>query len=155
MEEWRDIPGYLAEYQVSSEGRVRSLDIVDVSGRKLHGQLLSLRHRRDGYLDVMLHHDGKSTRYYVHQLVAKAFVHRKHGLLELNHKDEDKTNNRATNLEWCTRSYNVQYNNLLNKRKPNKRLKIKGTVDGRSYEFGSARKAAAFLIFRHRVFTIA
>lgn len=46
---------------------------------------------------------------YVHRLVAKAFIDNPNNLNEINHKDEDKSNNRVDNLEWCTKSYNVSY----------------------------------------------
>lgn len=50
---------------------------------------------------------------YVHRLVAKAFIDNPNNLNEINHKDEDKSNNRVDNLEWCTKSYNVSYSKSI------------------------------------------
>lgn len=61
----------------------------------------------NGYLNVML--DGKT--YLVHRLVAEAFIPNPENLPQVNHKDENKENNRDINLEWCTASYNSNYGN--------------------------------------------
>ena len=52
---------------------------------------------------------GKHTTYKVHRLVAETFVPNPHHYPQVNHKDEDRFNNRATNLEWCTQQYNLDY----------------------------------------------
>ena len=97
---WKDIDGYAGKYQVSNEGNVRR-----VSKRTLKPQK-----RRHGYLSVWLY-DGHNhaIQVSVHRLVASAFVPNPNGYLEVNHKDENKQNNRADNLEWCTRSENCLY----------------------------------------------
>lgn len=115
MEEiWRPISGHDG-YEVSSLGNVRSIEreitLVYKSGkvstRHYKGKILTPQYDGLGhYLHVQL---GKNTIKNVHRLVAEAFVENPMGYTEVNHKDEDKTNNRADNLEWCDRSYNNQY----------------------------------------------
>lgn len=62
-----------------------------------------------GYVKVSLWVNKKVRTIKIHRLVAKYFVPNPHNYKEVNHKDEDKTNNHASNLEWCTRKYNVNY----------------------------------------------
>lgn len=63
----------------------------------------------NGYMLVRLSHNSIQHSYYVHRLVAQAFIPNPDNLAEVNHKDEDKTNNYYKNLEWCTRKYNNSY----------------------------------------------
>ena len=65
---------------------------------------------QNGYRAVMLRKSGKVQLITIHRLVAIAFLDNPDGLREVNHKDEDKTNNHVDNLEWCTRKYNQNYN---------------------------------------------
>lgn len=113
IEEWRPIEGYEELYEVSSYGRVRSLDryVVDSLGhRKFYkSKVLSPAKDTDGYLKVGLSYNGKCKKCLVHRLAAQAFIPNLDNLPEVNHKDEDKTNNRVDNLEWCTTKYNVNY----------------------------------------------
>ena len=62
-----------------------------------------------GYLRVKLCKDGKVEQPLVHVLVATAFLPNPDNLPEVNHKDEDKTNNCIENLEWCSKLYNLSY----------------------------------------------
>lgn len=118
MEEiWKDIEGYEGLYQVSNLGRVRSLDhYVTMKDRwggimqRLHkGQMLQPGIGTEGYSYVNLYTDGVVHPERVHRLVARAFVPGWFEGADVNHKDEDKQNNRMDNLEWCTRQYNVNY----------------------------------------------
>lgn len=104
-EEWRDIEGYEGIYQVSNFGNVKSLNY---RGRGYENNL-PLKLRRDGYLFVQLSKKGNRKNPAVHRLVAKAFIQNPNEYGFINHKDENKTNNKADNLEWCTKSYNCQY----------------------------------------------
>ena len=102
---WRTIEGYKGLYEISSLGNVRSLNYRH-TGRT---QLLKPTMERLGYLQVGLSKNGKRKRYKVHRLVAQAFLTKTEGLPEVNHIDENKQNNCVDNLEWCDRSYNVNY----------------------------------------------
>lgn len=114
-EEWRDIPGYVGYYQVSNLGNIRSLDreVIIKNGivRKTKGQTMkkTVGNGKGNYEAVSLSADHRTQRFLVHRLVAAAFVPNPDGLPEINHKDENKLNNRADNLEWCDRKYNNTY----------------------------------------------
>lgn len=109
IEEWRTIVGYEGLYEVSSLGRVRSLDRYDSRNHFRRGRILKLSYDTVGYLIVGLHSNGKAKIYLVHRLVAQAFIPNPDNLPEVNHIDEDKTNNRVDNLEMCNREYNSNY----------------------------------------------
>lgn len=110
MEEiWKDIKGYEGKYQVSNLGRVRSLN-YHRSGKP---GVLTLHDNKNGYLYVNLNH--KSCR--VHRLVADTFIENPNKLTDVNHIDENKYNNCASNLEWMSHKDNVNYGNCINKRR--------------------------------------
>ena len=113
IEEWRPIEGYEGLYEVSNTGRVRSLDrYVKSKGEsyRLHkGKMLSPVIKDNGYLQLKLYCNGKLYKKYVHRLVAQAFIPNPDNLPEVNHRDEDKTNNRADNLEFCDHKYNMNF----------------------------------------------
>ena len=107
IEEWRPVVGYEGLYEVSNTGQVRSLDRFYY---RLHkGKVLSPAKDRYGYLTVTLNCNGKSKTIKIHRLVAQAFIENPDNLPQVNHKDEDKTNNNVDNLEWCTAKYNVNF----------------------------------------------
>lgn len=113
---WKDIPGFEGKYQVSNiEGEVRSLDRTvkhSVSHtNKKHGKTLtiSIGKGNHNYCWVDLWKDGKMKMYTVHDLVARTWVPNPLNLPQINHIDEDKTNNNAANLEWCDCKYNQNY----------------------------------------------
>lgn len=113
MENWKAIAGYEGYYEVSDFGNIRSLTRkVNTKGgsmRTSQGRNIIQRRTRNGYMKVHLSKEGKSRVHSVHRLVAIAFVPNIDGLQQVNHKDENKTNNRADNLEWVTQSYNCKY----------------------------------------------
>ena len=109
---WADIPGFEGSYQVSNRGRVRSCDRYIKASRgmqKKHGQIIRPMLRPNGYLTIGLYMNGKRTERYVHRIVALLFVDNPNMYDEVNHKDENKTNNCSENLEWCTHGYNINY----------------------------------------------
>lgn len=99
-EQWRDVPGYDGLYQVSDRGRVYRVD----RGHHMAGMC-----NHDGYRIVTLCKDGKQCKVFVHRLVAAVFVPNPDNKPEVNHKDGNKANNMASNLEWCTRLENVRH----------------------------------------------
>ena len=113
IEEWRPIEGYEGLYEVSNTGQVRSLDrYVKGKGesyRLQKGKMLSPIKDTGDYLKVNLSCNGKNKMFFVHRLAAQAFLLNPDNLPEINHKDEDKSNNRVDNLEFCDRKYNVNY----------------------------------------------
>ena len=129
---WKPVVGYEGLYEVSSYGRVRSLDRYDSRNRFLKGRILRLNDDGKGYLRVQLSSNGKAKMYSVHRLVAIAFLPNPDNLPEVNHRDEDKINNSVENLEWCDGKYNVNYG-TRNDRIRDTRLK-NGTYTGLSKE---------------------
>lgn len=104
MEIWKNIEGY-PNYQVSNLGNVRNINFNRTSKTKVLKSCIDGK----GYQYVALYKDGKRKCSKVHRLVAQAFLPNPNNYKEVNHKDEDKTNNCVDNLEWCTTEYNVNY----------------------------------------------
>lgn len=109
-EEWKTIIGY-ENYQVSNLGRIRSLR---------HNNIYYMNPMRRGYEGqkyecVRLSNEDGPKNFAVHRLVASYFVPNPNNYNIINHKDENKLNNKASNLEWCTYSYNRKYNGLSKK----------------------------------------
>lgn len=101
MEIWKNIEGYEGLYQVSNYGNVKSLRF----GKE---KILKPAKDKNGYLMVCLSKQSQTT-HYIHRLVAMAFIDNPNNFSELNHRDEDKTNNKVENLEFCDRGYNINY----------------------------------------------
>lgn len=111
-EQWRDIAGYDGMYQVSDLGRVRS---------KKYGRwkMMMFGRNKSGYLSVNLLKNKQLKHFFVHRLVAQAFIENDdEAKNQVNHKDECKQNNRVSNLEYCTPQYNSTYNDIHLRRKP-------------------------------------
>lgn len=106
---WKDVLDYEELYQVSNLGDVRGKDRFDSIGRKIKGMILKPQTSKKGYLQVSLCKSGKQKTYKIHRLVAEAFIPNSNNYPQVNHIDEDKTNNRDTNLEWCTNIYNSNW----------------------------------------------
>ena len=104
MEEeiWCPIKGYESLYEVSDQGRVKSLKF----GKE---RILKPGSDKDGYLQVGLHKNGYKKMCRVHRLVSQTFIPNPNNLPEVNHRDENKTNNSVQNLEWCDRKSNCNY----------------------------------------------
>ena len=111
-EEWRDVAGYEGLYQVSDQGRVKSLERKVPNGDReqtVKERFLKPRIDRDGYLRLNLCAGGKPRVFFVHRLVCEAFHDNPENKLDVNHINENKTDNRACNLEWSTRRENCNH----------------------------------------------
>lgn len=125
MEEWKDIPGFEGRYQVSNEGRVKSVDHYGVGGTHIilyKGKILTPVIGTDKYYHVFLSYGkGKKKACLIHRLVAEVFIPNHEGKREVNHKDENKLNNHVSNLEWVTSKENANYG-TRNRRSVEKRI---------------------------------
>ena len=159
---WKPIPGFEDLYEASSLGRIRSKSVVlwtkgehnrSFQYRRKERILSPSYNQANGYLAVALCRDSKPQSYYVHRLVASAFLPNPDNLSEVNHKDENKTNNRVENLEWCSRTYNIRYGTGDERRKSVARTNKRGrcypkwiaqySLDGEYLcSFGSSEEAA-------------
>lgn len=100
----KDVPGYEGLYQVNENGEVisrhRNFKVMKQQLKGRNGHL---------YAEIGLTKNGVQKQHRVHRLVAEAFVPNPSFLPEVNHKDNNPLNNKAENLEWCTRQYNIDY----------------------------------------------
>lgn len=108
-EVWKDIVNYEGFYQVSNLGRVRSLDRYDNRGIFHKSQIIKPKEHPRGYYGISLWKEGKQSQFLVHRLVAQAFIPNENDMPDINHRNENKTDNRADNLEWCDKEYNNNY----------------------------------------------
>lgn len=94
---YRDIPGYEGLYQISNYGNIKSLP-----RKRCKGCILKPYYPKNGYPHVMLSKNGIEKCYKVHRLVAEVFIPNPDKKPEVNHKNANKSDNKAENLEWCT-----------------------------------------------------
>lgn len=118
---WKPVIGYEGLYEVSSMGRIRSLDRItsyinrtqegkEYTTTHTHkGKLMKQHNNHFGYKVIALCINGKYRTCMVHRLVAQVFIPNPNNLPQVNHKDENKQNNCIDNLEWCTQQYNINY----------------------------------------------
>lgn len=147
-EVWKDIVGYEGLYKVSNLGRVKSLDriVTHKNGRKrlFKGKLITPF--KNEYFMVVLSKNGKKSSSNIHRLVAQAFIPNPNNLPEVNHIDENKSNNKVSNLEWCTSKYNINYGTrnertaeahnkpvVMYDKKGNKLKEFKSTMNASNY----------------------
>ena len=100
---WKDIIGFEGIYEISNLGRIRRIKT---------GRILSTRRSDGWYITVTLYKDKKRYGKSLHRLVAETFIPNPDNLLEVNHINEDKTDNRVDNLEFCDHKYNVNYGTI-------------------------------------------
>ena len=126
-EVWRPVKGFEGVYEVSSAGRVRSVNRIrylksrrgKIVARQLRGNIMRVRDNGHGYKVLILRNrkTGERKSCYVHRLVAEAFIRNPQELPVINHLDYDRGNNSVKNLEWTTHRANVHYS-LGHMRKP-------------------------------------
>lgn len=120
-EQWKPIKNFEGLYEVSNMGRFRSVykykNTIVRSGASaiipVRPKLLYLNKAHSGYYHVVLHKNAKRYEYTAHRLVALHFCEGYKRGYVVNHKDEDKSNNKADNLEWCTQLYNQRYGTAI------------------------------------------
>lgn len=112
----RDIKNFEGKYAITEDGRVWSY-----RSKKYLKPLVD----KDGYLFVHLWDKGSHT-YKIHRLVADAYIPNPTNLPQVNHKDEDKTNNSVSNLEWCNHTYNMRYGTRAERQSATLRSKATG-----------------------------
>ena len=130
----KDIPGYEGLYRITSEGDVYSVRC----NKKLKPQK-----NKDGYLCVNLYGGGKQKRFFIHRLVALAFIPNPEGKPTVNHLNEIKTDNRVENLIWATMKEQNMYGSRIERAAASKCKKVRCVETGVVYE--SVKAAAAFI----------
>ena len=140
QEIWKPIPiaRFKDRYEVSNLGRIKILP----SGRTFLGNMDSY-----GYMTLGMYKDGKVTTVGIHRLVALAFIPNPMHLPIVNHKDENKANNRVENLEWCTHRYNLNYGTSRKRHSENaSKLVAMYDMDGNTeMVFPSVKEAADYV----------
>lgn len=107
-EQWKEI--YDGRYRVSNYGRVKSMFLNNSQAHYEREKILKSS-KRAGYYCVSLYKNKKAKTINIHKLVATLFLKNPYNLKYINHKDENKENNRIDNLEFCTQKYNCNYGN--------------------------------------------
>lgn len=116
---WKDINGYEGLYQVSNMGRVKRLNTCDSIGRMLDERVLK-KSNNNGYEMVRLCKNAKQYGYNIHRLVAQAFIPNPENKPQVNHIDENKTNNTILNLEWVTAKENQNHGSSIERSAKNR-----------------------------------
>ncbi|EOU1476299.1 HNH endonuclease [Clostridium perfringens] len=109
MEIWKDIEDFENTYQVSNLGRVKSLNYCNTKKEKVLKNIKD----KDGYLVICLSNKSKKRNFKIHRLVSQAFLDNPNNYPQVNHKNENKEDNRVENLEWVTPKENLNYGTRL------------------------------------------
>lgn len=133
IEIWKSVPNF-DYYEVSNTGKVRSLDrtiYVEPCERYPNGYTKTIKGKelipeitKNGYTRIVTCGDDTYKRWLIHRLVALVFLENPNNYKEINHKDENKSNNNLYNLEWCDRCYNRMYGTGHQRRIDTKSIEI-------------------------------
>ena len=96
---WKDIKNYEGLYTINENGEIKNSK----------GELRKINYAKNGYCIIDLYKHNIRKTYFVHRLVAEAFIPNPNNYKLINHIDGDKNNNNIKNLEWCTYSYNNKH----------------------------------------------
>ena len=134
MTEWKSVNGYEEIYEVSDYGAIR----------RVGGKILKPKQEANGYRRYHLSKNGVAKSILAHRIVALAFIENPHGYDTVNHINEDKSDNRVENLEWCDMSYQNRYGiGAINRNKFKEKPVLQYTKDGQFVRrFDSVKKAA-------------
>lgn len=145
---WKPINGFEGLYEVSNQGRVRSLShkVLQTGngGYYWHhytGRILIPTETTNGYYHVMLTNKKVRKHFLVHRLVAAAFLKNPENLPQINHKNENKKDNRSDNLEWCTAAQNTRHGTLLLRSAQKRAVPVVAEMNGFRFEFSSISEA--------------
>ncbi len=120
---WKSIYGYGGKYEISTLGNVRSTYDVNQNGITKRIKQLKPHVNSCGYLFMVLYSHGNGKMFFIHRLVASAFIPNPENMPTVNHKDGDKRNNKIDNLEWCTYQENMRHALLTGLINPENRSK--------------------------------
>lgn len=128
-EVWKDICGFDDKYQVSNLGRVKSKERTEYMARNgcfrtRKEKIMKFYICPKGYERAPLWENGNCKKVFVHRLVAEAFIQNPNNYPIINHIDENPSNNKASNLEWCDHSYNAMYGGARERNLKNVRKKV-------------------------------
>lgn len=123
MEIWEEVYGFDSLYEISNLGRLRTKH-HGARGYQKEYRYIEPRDNGKGYLCFNLKSNHTQKTVYVHRLVANAFVANPNKHTEINHKDENKRNNSADNLEWCSHINNCNYGTRNERAKAKRTRKI-------------------------------
>ena len=143
---WKDIEDYEGLYQVSNLGRVKSSDT---------NRILKGNKDRGGYLLVNLYKNSVSSTKKIHRLVAQAFIPNPENKPQVNHIDENKTNNMVSNLEWSTNKENSNHGTRTDRSSKTRSISIIATnlKTDESTEFHGGGECARQLGLHHSSIT--
>lgn len=118
---WKPVVGYEGLYEVSSKGRVKSLNkIVNHKRYGIQNKkefILNISKTTNfGYFRCKLTKDNITKSFFIHRIVAEAFLSNENSYPIINHIDYNKQNNNVENLEWCTNRYNINHSNSIKKK---------------------------------------